>query len=422
MEASNPTPSSASPSPPSADAPPRARRAAVWQVWGLIAVIAAVAAASWVVETDSGARPPGPPVAATRPGAPAPPPVTPPYLGVALNCHHIGDLELYFESVDHIAAMGANALVLVTPMFQHDVRANEVRLLPARCPTDTQLVAILRRAEQHGLDTTLLPIVLLEHAAEKEWRGVIDPEDWSAWWASYDRFIAYYLDIANRAGVDRFIVGSELNSTEPQIEQWRRIIRRVRGSFRGEVAYASNWDRYDLVDFWDELDLICVSAYFELVDEGETPTPERLRERWIHERDRMLRIARRFDKPLYLTELGYPSVPWSVVYPWNYVAAEDTPADHAAQAAGYRAFFEAWAPVLAAADETGAIGVACYHWDPYRRGDDWDRGYGLRGKPSYGIVKDAFAMIRSGDTPPIPEAAASQPAADAGGNRPISSE
>ena len=93
-------------------------------------------------------------------------------------------------------------------------------------------------------------------------KGQIDPDDWSVWWAHYDEFITYFLDIANRAGVDRFVVGSELNSTEPQIEQWRRIIARVRGSFSGEVAYASNWDRYDLVDQTPVLRPLAAHAFF----------------------------------------------------------------------------------------------------------------------------------------------------------------
>ena len=41
-----------------------------------------------------------------------------PLLGYAIVAHHIGDLKLYLRSVDEIAAMGANALTIVTPLFQ----------------------------------------------------------------------------------------------------------------------------------------------------------------------------------------------------------------------------------------------------------------------------------------------------------------
>ena len=40
------------------------------------------------------------------------------------------------------------------------------------------------------------------------------------------------------------------------------------------------------------------------------------------------------------------------------------------------------------------LGFTCYHWDPYHRGQDYDTGYGIQGKPSYKIVKEAFARIR----------------------------
>jgi hypothetical protein len=82
----------------------------------------------------------------TASGAAAPPPPGP-LLGVAMNCHHISELDLYLEGVDAIAEMGANAMVLVTPMFQERVDSSEIRFLPQRCPTDEQLVAILKRAD-----------------------------------------------------------------------------------------------------------------------------------------------------------------------------------------------------------------------------------------------------------------------------------
>ena len=154
-----------------------------------------------------------------------------PLLGFGLNAHHIGDLPLYLESINRIADVGANALIVVTPMFQRRVDSTDIRYLPGKCPTDEQLLAILARAKQRNLHTTLLPIVLIEKPGEKDWRGVIHPTDWNAWWASYDRFIDRFVNIAVNGDVDILSIGSELNTTEPQIDRWQKIAQRVRSQY-----------------------------------------------------------------------------------------------------------------------------------------------------------------------------------------------
>ena len=334
----------------------------------------------------------GPPEPAT--GKPAGPKTTRPLLGFAINAHHISDLDLYLESVDQIAALGANALVVVTPMFQSRIDSTQIRFLARKCPTDRQLVAILRRGRDRGLHTTLLPIVLIEFPGEKEWRGLLRPTDWDAWWASYDRLIDRFVDIAVDADVDLLAIGSELNSTEDQLDRWGRVAERVRERFRGELTYAANWDRYDQVTIWPLVDVMSVSAYFELIPQEREATVAILQAAWGRERDRLLEFARRLERPLFLSEVGYPSLPWAAAHPWNYVASGPTGADHEAQARCYRAFFGAWRAALADADG-GVLGICCYHWDPYHHGDASDTGYGVQGKPAAKVIELAFAEIRN---------------------------
>ena len=317
----------------------------------------------------------------------------PPILGFAINAHHIDDLSVYLASVDRIAEVGANALIVVTPMFQQHVDSTDIRYLPGKCPTDEQLLAILARAKQRHLSTTLLPIVLIENPGEKDWRGVISPRDWDAWWVSYDRLIDRFLDIAVAAEVDRFCIGSELNTTESQIDRWRRIVQRVRSRYKGTITYSANWDRYDKVTIWPLVDVMSVSAYFELArDEPDAPV-QKLREAWVRERDRLLLIAQRYDRPLMITEVGYPSLPSAAAFPWDYVAADGVMADHEAQARCYEAFFGAWSEVVSRPDSP-VLGFHCYYWDPYHHGDRLDTGYGVDGKPALKTIADGFRAIR----------------------------
>jgi hypothetical protein len=326
-----------------------------------------------------------------------------PWIGYALNAHHIGDLPLYLKSVDRIAEEGANALIVLSPMFMETTTSSEIRFLPDRCATDEQLIAILTRAKQRSMRTILLPIVLLDHPTGKEWRGIIKPDDWDRWWLSYDKFLDRFIRISNKANVDVLCVGSELNSAEPQLDHWRRVIAQTRKRFNGLLSYSSNWDRFYLVEFWKELDVMCVSSYFELIEDEEEdparkgappPSVEQLAKTWHTERDKMLAFAKKIEKPMLISEVGYPSLSWAAEHPWNYVAPAGTKADHEAQARCWAAFFAAWTDVFTGTDRSAA-GVLCYHWDPYYHGEEKDIGYGVDGKPALKVIREAFAKIRA---------------------------
>jgi hypothetical protein len=254
------------------------------------------------------------------------------------------------------------------------------------------LVAILARAGRRGLHTTLLPIVLLEHPGDDDWRGVLRPADPDAWWASYGRLVDRFVGIALAADVDALSIGSELNAMEGESARWDRLIARVRERYGGALTYTANWDRYHAVPFWSRLDFIGVSAYFELAPQDPQAPAERLAAAWRAEQRRLLAFARAQDRPLVLMELGYPSLPWAAAHPWDYVPRGEVTADHDAQARCFRAFFDAWSPAFTRAGSP-ALGVHCYAWDPYHHGGATDTGYGVAGKPALAVIRDAFARL-----------------------------
>jgi hypothetical protein len=260
------------------------------------------------------------------------------------------------------------------------------------CPTDEQLIALLRRGKEHNLTTILMPIVLIEKPSGKEWRGVIQPNDWNRWWASYNRMLDRFVAIARTADVDVLSIGSELNSTEAQIDHWRAIAQRVREQFDGLITYSSNWDRYDKVELWPLVDVISVSSYFELERENPGAPLDELVAAWAEPRSRLTAVANRWRRPLLISEIGYPSLPWANAHPWNYVAGDTDEPDHALQARCWRAFFEAWTDSFLD-QKCPIIGFCGYRWDPYRSGGDDDTGYGIVGKPSLDVIRTGFARI-----------------------------
>lgn len=316
-----------------------------------------------------------------------------PAVGFALNLHHNNDHGLYLGAVDDIAELGCNVLLIVAPAFQTHGSSTDIRLElgPGRGPRPDRLVALIDKAHQRGLAVALMPVVLLTDPRPGEWRGKINPENWDAWWRSYQRMTDYFLDIAVEANVELYCIGSELVSAEAQSQRWRTVIAAARRRYGGLLTYSANFDRAAGPTFWPQLDLIGVNGYFDLTGgEGDDAADDTLVREWSKHRDRLLALAMKMDRPLLMTEVGYPSLPTGLREPWNYVRGADRPATPDVQTRGYRAFVDAWrTPIREAHDAPGApaAGVIFYEWDPYRRGGPADTGYGVRGKPARQIIQ-----------------------------------
>ncbi|MEE9211290.1 MAG: hypothetical protein V3U29_01425 [Phycisphaeraceae bacterium] len=333
-------------------------------------------------------------------------------VGFAINLHHTDTLDAHRHAIDELKALGFNSVLVITPAFQTNGASVTVRLEtgPGRGPSRQQLVALLGYARDRGMQTVLMPVVLFTAPRGNEWRGKIKPQRWDDWWQSYREVVDYFVGIANEAGVQIFCVGSELLTTERQTGRWVSLIAHVRRRFQGQLIYSTNWDHYHVPGFWPQLDAIAMNAYWNLVTETDParPDPAALAERWRQIREQLLAFAAEQGRPVLLTEVGYPSLPWALQKPWNYVAPSDTAADAAAQAMGYAAFLEAWGDLIRPPTHAHAIqpvapthpaGVFFYEWDVYANGPEHDTRYGVQGKPALDLLRQ---WLR--DTAPRPGA------------------
>ena len=324
-----------------------------------------------------------------------------PVVGFNINLHHTQYLPKYVQAIDEIAGLGCTHLQIVTPMFQTSGASDSVAIAvgPGRGPTRAQLVTLLAHAKKRGLATSLVPIVLLTKPRASEWRGKIKPGDWDAWWSAYQRAIDYFVDIAIETDVGLFSVGSELISTEKQRDRWNALIARVRDKYSGLLMYSGNWDHYHVPVFWDQLDVIGASGYWNLTRGATSDAPASdvlLRSNWRQVHGQVMKFARDKGKPFLLTEVGYPSLPWGLKHAWNYVNKEGVDADAHTQARGYDAFFDVWSGDLRSHDgatDRPFFGVFFYAWDPYNQGGPRDTGYGVRGKPALDVVRDRLNAL-----------------------------
>ena len=119
---------------------------------------------------------------------------------------------------------------------------------------------------------------------------------------------------------------AEVNARRRRLDQhWRRLIAEVRQVFTGKLTYAANFDQYQQVGFWDQLDLMGINAYFKLRREILPPGErERLYPllldgwRGVLGEIAAFRQHQQLERmPVIFTEMGYTRRALSTLEPWS---------------------------------------------------------------------------------------------------------
>lgn len=296
--------------------------------------------------------------------------------GVALPLYH-GDHD-FLHAVDEIAALGASHVSLAVFWRQRDVRSSSLGPDPKVTIADDRLRAIVRRAHERKLAVLLFPIIELDVVKRGEWRGTLAPADREAWWRSYETFILHYARLAAEEKIAILSVGSELGSTESWQGRWWHLIGKIERLYAGELLYSANWDHYRAPTFWQRLDYVGVSAYFDLTKRRDAPREE-LATAWQTALAEIGRFAASVEKRVVLTEVGLPSRDGAAMAPWDYT--REGPIDLEEQRLGYQAFLDAWAKERIA-------GAFFWHW--FGAGGPDDGGYSPRGKPAAEVLRRAY--------------------------------
>jgi len=164
----------------------------------------------------------------------------------------------------------------------------------------------IRLAHENDMNVMLKPQVYIHNS----WVGYVDfatEEEWVAWENAYSDYIHFYGKLAAEMDVELFCIGTEYKiAVQKRTAFWRRLVREVRAYYPGELIYSSNWDGYDKVPIWDDLDYIGISAYFPLTDQ-KTPTINSLNLKWRPIKAKLERFAKNYEKPIVFTEYGYLS-------------------------------------------------------------------------------------------------------------------
>lgn len=287
---------------------------------------------------------------------------------------YFGQTEADYEGLLwEAAASGAEAVNVVVLWSQESVSSSSIEPVGERTVSDRALRRTLRYAEQLGLSVSLMPVVYVESRAEGRWRGTIEPDDIDAWWTEYREFVLHYASLTASRGIDWFFVGSELGSRERDEERWTRLIADVRALGHQRLSYSANWDRFEKVPFWSELDAIGVSLYEPLP--GKTAEERRARvEAWRRHAEQ---FAASRGQPILIAEFGFPSRPSAAARPWDSVGPAAI--DLELQSELVRAVLETWCR----SDTLERI----FLWNVAGRRGALDTRYSPRGKPAMDALR-----------------------------------
>jgi len=308
-----------------------------------------------------------------------------PYHGVAIQVSYTADgVDRYIKMIDEIAELGADTVKISTAGYQEHAGSSTISLDLRKCPTRRDFARLIRHAHRRGLRVVIMPVVLLSNPRGSEWRGVIQPDSWDTWFSEYLSFIKYFAKIAAENKVEVLIIGSELISTETFTDRWEKVIAEVRKIYHGKLAYSANWDHYQVVGFWDKLDLIGMTSYYKLADE-ENPPLDTLLKSWKKIKADILAWQATIGKPILFTEVGWCSQPGAAIEAWNYYRCQyPTPQGLEEQANLYRAFMRTWS------NEPAVAGVIWWEWTDEPGGAD-NYGYTPKGKPAEKLLRAWFA-------------------------------
>ena len=246
----------------------------------------------------------------------------------------------------------------------------------------------IQRAHKSGIKVMIKPQVYMHN----DWVGNMNfdtEKEWIEWEESYRKYIISFAKIATKYNVEMFCIGTEYKLAAKKREAfWRSLIQEVRTFYEGEITYSSNWDGYQTIPFWDDLDYIGLSAYFPLTDD-KTPDVDDLIKKWKDTKDELKKMSRREGKPILFTEYGYMSIDKCAWRAWEIEKERPKlPINEQAQANALEALYSVfW-------KEPWWAGGFMWKWFPNGMGHEgyFDKDYTPQGKLAQKTVTKWFGL------------------------------
>lgn len=245
------------------------------------------------------------------------------------------------------------------------------------------ITSSIELAKKNNLKVLLKPHIWLHNG----WIGDLTfttEKDFNTFEKSYKAYILTFAKLAEQLKVEVFSIGVELKQiVVARPDFWLDLISDVRKVYTGKLTYAANWDNYENVGFWRELDYIGIDAYFPVAT-AKTPSFQSCYIGWKDDFFAIKKVSESVNKSVIFTEFGYRNIDYTGKEPWN--EASNDSFNSQAQINAYRAIFARfWG-------ETWFAGGFLWKWFPNHSetgGADNNR-FTPQNKPVEKYIKDFY--------------------------------
>jgi hypothetical protein len=293
------------------------------------------------------------------------------------------DLSDY--SLIYLSKLGVGSIGLMVVRYQSDAASSAIYIDAKKTVSDESVAHAINIIHSLGMQVMLKPHVDL---ADGDARSNILPSE--EWFKNYKEYMLHCAGIAAKYNVELFCIGTELtNAAMPKWKgKWLDIISEIRKIYKGPLTYAANWDDYDVVSFWEEMDYIGIDAYFPLTTE-KNPPKEKLVEAWTKQADLLEEWLKKTapDKPIIFTEIGYDTIEGSNTQPWRILP---TLAEYKENQDEQANCLESLLEVLTKREWFKGL----YWWNYFPRPDIGPLGYTLRGKKGEKILSEWYNKLK----------------------------
>ena len=200
------------------------------------------------------------------------------------------------------------------------------------------IIETIRIANKQGIEVMLKPHVWV---SGEGWPGEFtcsSETEWKQWEKTYAKYILRFAAIADSMDVPVFCIGTEYRIAVRERPQfWKKLIDSVRSVYKNKVTYAANWDNYEKVTFWKQLDFIGIDAYFPITT-SKNPNRKELEEGFIKLSKKLEDFSDSCNQQILLTEYGFRSLDYATSGYYKY-QIDELETNTQLQANAYSAFF-----------------------------------------------------------------------------------
>ncbi|MEM9050714.1 MAG: hypothetical protein AAGC47_01575 [Bacteroidota bacterium] len=296
-------------------------------------------------------------------------------------CLEAPPMEVTIDQMTEIEATGTEWVAMIpygyTMPGESEIRYNSSRQWwGERYEGTAEMIAM---AKESGLKVMLKPQVWIP----KMWVGDFYPADMEKWEESMTEFTLDFARLADSLDVEVFCLATEYKKlTIENPDYFRGLIKKIRAVYSGKLTYAANWDEYNQVTFWEELDYIGVNAYFPL-SENEEPSLEELKASWTSIASELASVSSSVEKPIIFTEFGYRSIANNTERPWEHGRADY---EGVSQSKAFEALFSSvW-------KEPWMAGGFIWKWRFFEdAGGHGDASFTPQGKPAMKVIEEVYS-------------------------------